>query len=35
MKRTYGALAVAAIAMMATPAFAQIKIGVVGPNKGQ
>src|SRR4029434_11002175 len=27
MKRTYGALAVAAIAMMATPAFAQIKIG--------
>lgn len=35
MKRTYGALAVAAIAMLATPAFAQIKIGVVGPITGQ
>jgi len=35
MKRTYGALAVAAVAMMATPAFAQIKVGVVGPITGQ
>ena len=40
MKRTYGApffgtLAVAAIAMMATPAFAQIKIGSAGPMTGQ
>ena len=35
MKRTYGALAVAAIALMATPAFAQIKIGSAGPMTGQ
>jgi len=35
MKRTYGALAVAAIAMMATPAFAQLKIGSAGPMTGQ
>src|SRR5262245_39646759 len=34
MKRTYGALAVAAIAMMATPAFAQLKIGSAGPMTG-
>jgi branched-chain amino acid transport system substrate-binding protein len=35
MKRTLGALALAAIAMMAQPALAQIKIGVVGPITGQ
>lgn len=35
MKGTYGALAVAAIAMMATPALAQIKIGSAGPMTGQ
>ena len=35
MKRTLGALALAAIAMAAQPAFAQIKIGVVGPITGQ
>ncbi len=35
MKRTYGALAVAAIALMATPALAQIKIGSAGPMTGQ
>ena len=35
MKRTYVALAAAAAAMMAMPAFAQIKIGVVGPITGQ
>src|SRR5688572_18883296 len=40
MKRTYGApffgtLAVAAIALMAAPAFAQIKIGSAGPMTGQ
>src|ERR1044071_5096342 len=39
MKRTYGApffgtLAVAAIALMATPALAQIKIGSAGPMTG-
>jgi branched-chain amino acid transport system substrate-binding protein len=35
MKRLYGALAVAAVAMVATPAFAQIKIGSAGPMTGQ
>jgi len=35
MKRIYGALAVAAIALAATPAFAQIKLGVAGPMTGQ
>ena len=40
MKRTYGApffgtLAVAAIALMATPALAQIKIGSAGPMTGE
>ena len=35
MKRTYVALAAAAAAMVAVPAFAQIKIGVVGPITGQ
>ena len=35
MKRTYGALAAAAIALAATPAFAQIKIGSAGPMTGQ
>ena len=34
MKKIYGAVAVAAIAMMATPAFAQIKIGSAGPMTG-
>jgi branched-chain amino acid transport system substrate-binding protein len=34
MKRIYGALAVAAIALMATPAFAQIKVGSAGPMTG-
>jgi branched-chain amino acid transport system substrate-binding protein len=34
MKKMYGALAVAAVAMMATPAFAQIKIGSAGPMTG-
>src|SRR4029450_6064544 len=34
MKRTYGALAAAAIALMETPAFAQIKIGSAGPMTG-
>src|SRR6185369_14315108 len=34
MKKIYGALAVAAIALMATPAFAQIKIGSAGPMTG-
>ncbi|SJZ52728.1 amino acid/amide ABC transporter substrate-binding protein, HAAT family [Enhydrobacter aerosaccus] len=35
MKRIYGAAAAAAIAMMAVPAFAQIKIGSAGPMTGQ
>lgn len=34
MKKTYGMLAVAAIALMATPALAQIKIGTAGPMTG-
>lgn len=34
MKRMYGALAVAAVALMASPAFAQIKIGSAGPMTG-
>src|SRR5471032_1349358 len=34
MKRIYGALAVTAIALMATPAFAQTKIGAAGPMTG-
>jgi len=34
MRRIYGALAVAAIALAATPAFAQIKIGSAGPMTG-
>ncbi len=35
MKKIYGAAAAAAIAMMAVPAFAQIKIGSAGPMTGQ
>jgi len=35
MRTIYGTLAVAAVALMATPSFAQIKIGVVGPMTGQ
>jgi len=35
MRKLYGALAVAAVAWMATPAFAQIKIASVGPMTGQ
>src|SRR3954454_8903250 len=35
MKRIYGSLAVAALALAATPAFAQIKIATVGPMTGQ
>lgn len=35
MKRIFGSLAVAALAMMAMPAFAQIKIGSAGPMTGQ
>ena len=35
MRKAYGALAVAAVALMATPAFAQIKIGSAGPMTGQ
>lgn len=34
MKKIYGTLAVAAVALMATPAFAQIKIGSAGPMTG-
>ncbi|MBV8392894.1 MAG: branched-chain amino acid ABC transporter substrate-binding protein [Alphaproteobacteria bacterium] len=34
MKKMYGALAVAAVALMATPALAQIKIGSAGPMTG-
>src|SRR5256885_14249779 len=35
MNRIYGSLAVAALALAATPAFAQIKIASVGPMSGQ
>ena len=35
MRKIYGTLAVAAVALMATPAFAQIKIGSAGPMTGQ
>jgi len=35
MSRIYGTLAVAALALAATPAFAQIKIASVGPMTGQ
>ena len=35
MKRFYGSLAVAALALAAMPAFAQIKIASVGPMTGQ
>ncbi len=35
MKRFYGSLAVAALALAASPAFAQIKIASVGPMTGQ
>jgi branched-chain amino acid transport system substrate-binding protein len=35
MRRIYGALAAAAVAMTAVPAFAQIKIGSAGPMTGQ
>jgi ABC-type branched-subunit amino acid transport system substrate-binding protein len=35
MKRFYGSLAVAALVLAATPAFAQIKIASVGPMTGQ
>jgi branched-chain amino acid transport system substrate-binding protein len=35
MRRIYGALAVAALALAATPALAQIKIGSAGPMTGQ
>ena len=35
MKKFYGPLAVAALALMATPALAQIKIGSAGPMTGQ
>src|SRR5499427_9551358 len=35
MKRTFGTLAAAAVALLATPTLAQIKIGVVGPITGQ
>jgi branched-chain amino acid transport system substrate-binding protein len=35
MKRIFGSLAVAALALAATPAFAQIKIASVGPMTGQ
>jgi branched-chain amino acid transport system substrate-binding protein len=34
MRRIYGVLAVAALALAATPAFAQIKIAAVGPMTG-
>ena len=34
MKKMYGTLAVAAVALMATPALAQIKIGTAGPMTG-
>jgi branched-chain amino acid transport system substrate-binding protein len=34
MKKLYGTLAVAAVALMATPVFAQIKIGSAGPMTG-
>ena len=35
MKNFYGVLAVSAIALMASPAFAQVKIGSAGPMTGQ
>ena len=35
MKRNFGALAAAVVALAATPAFAQIKIGSAGPMTGQ
>ena len=35
MSRIYGALAVAALALAVSPAFAQIKIASVGPMTGQ
>lgn len=35
MRKIYGALAVTAVALAATPAFAQIKIGSAGPMTGQ
>src|SRR5260221_8115917 len=35
MRKIYGTLAVAAVALMATRSFAQIKIGVAGPMTGQ
>ena len=35
MKNIYGVLAVSAIALMASPAFAQVKIGSAGPMTGQ
>ena len=34
MKRMYGALAVAAVALAATPVMAQTKIGAAGPPPG-
>ena len=35
MKKAFGGLAVAVVALMATPALAQIKIGLAGPMSGQ
>src|SRR5437868_15551489 len=35
MNRIYGSLAVAALALAAAPAFAQLKIASVGPMTGQ
>ena len=35
MKKAFGRLAVAAVALMATPALAEIKIGLAGPMSGQ
>ena len=35
MRRIYGVFAVAALAALAQPAFAQIKIGSAGPMTGQ
>ena len=34
MRKLYGTLAVAAVALVATPALAQIKIGSAGPMTG-
>src|SRR5258708_39645941 len=34
MRRIFGTLAVATVALMAVPAFAQIKIGAAGPMTG-